>query len=167
MFHNKLSWKKGPGCVALETGRVLWDHLSGRGRNAGPFVLFPAPHHHGRYSDSTSFLRREPREGAESLLPSLTLGGDSLGTEEHVTYLSCSWCSPSNRNASHSNLFIAVQQDAGPRLGSLQGPAGRDCFLKGPPDAMPRTVQTFSRTSLPAWAQRTGWFFPPRGVSHA
>lgn len=67
-----------------------------------------------RYSDGASFLSRQLREGTEDLLPSLTLGGDSLGTEERVTYLSCSYCFPSDPNASHSNLFMAVQQDAGP-----------------------------------------------------
>ena len=89
MFHNRLSWKKGPGCVALETGKAVWDHLSG---NAGPCPLSSSmsPRLTGiQYSDSTSFLRRQLR-GAESLLPSLTLGGDSLGPEERVAYLSCS-----------------------------------------------------------------------------
>ena len=89
MFHNRLSWKKGPGCVALETGSAVWDHLSG---NAGPCPLSSSmsPRLAGiRYSDSASFLRRQLR-GAESLLPSLTLGGDSLGPEERVAYLSCS-----------------------------------------------------------------------------
>ena len=134
----------------METGRVLWDHLS---RNAGPSSSFQLHIATAgiQYSDSASFLRRQLREGAESLLPSLTLGGDSLGTEERITYLSCSWCFPSNLNASHSNLFIAVQRDAGPpRPCSLRGPTGRDRFLKGPADCMPRTVQTFSRTSPPS-----------------
>lgn len=65
-------------------------------------------------------------------MPSLTLGGDSLGTEERVTYLSCSYCFPSDPNASHSNLFIAVQQDAGPgsELSSKDSWAGS--LSKGP-----------------------------------
>lgn len=119
-----------------------------------------------QYSHSASFLRRRLREGAERLLPSLTLGGDSLGTEEHITYLSCSWCFLSNPSASHSNPFISSSRMLAPRQGSLLGPAGRDHFLKGPPDAMPRTVQTFSRTSPPCLAQWTGGFSSLPGVFH-
>lgn len=71
-------------------------------------------------------------------------------------YLSCFWCFPSDPNTSHSNLFIASSRMLARPL-TLQGPAGRDNFLKGCPDSAPRTVQTFSRTP-PAGSSLPGAF---------
>lgn len=120
-----------------------------------------------QYSDSVSFLRRQLREGAERLLPSLTLGGDSLGTEEHITYLSSSWCFPSNPNASHSNLFISSSRMLAPtRLSPWASWAGP--LSKGPPRLHAKNCPNFqlNRSSLRSTMDRLV-LLPPRGVSHA
>lgn len=103
-----------------------------------------------QHSASMSFLRRQLRGEAGRPLPSLTLGGDSLGPEERRTYLSCSWCFPSDPNTSHSNLVIAsVPRGAGP------GPSWEGQLSKA--------IFRLRAKNCPNFQQKPScWFFLPR-----
>lgn len=98
MFHNRAPLEKGPGLSPWR--QVGSAGITPRTRSARARLpclraprCFPAAAGEGprahtataprlRCADSAPLLRGQLREGAEELLPSRTLGGDSLGTED-------------------------------------------------------------------------------------
>lgn len=151
----------------METGRFCRDHPRYTGAHLScPRArehTFPLPPHL-RDADSAPLLRGQPREGAEELLPSRTLGGDSLGTEawtHSVSFMLLAF--PRHPSASHSHPFITSSGMLAPDPVPLWGTAARAPFLQGPADSMPRTVQTFSGTSLLAGHNGQAGSSPSRG----